>query len=43
MTGVLFLACAVFALRETRRVKAYVLLFLALQTVCLGGLFVALD
>ncbi len=42
MTAVLFLACAVFALRETRRVKAYVTLFLGLQTVCLG-LFVALD
>jgi len=42
MTTVLFGACAVFALRETRRIKAYVLLFLALQTVCLG-LFVALD
>ncbi|MFC4949320.1 complex I subunit 4 family protein [Pseudonocardia sp. GCM10023141] len=42
MTAVLFGACAVFALRETRRVKAYVVLFLAMQTVCLG-LFVALD
>jgi NADH-quinone oxidoreductase subunit M len=42
MTVVLFGACAVFALRETRRVKAYVTLFLALQTVSLG-LFVALD
>jgi len=42
LTAVLFLACAVFALRETRRVKAYVTLFLGLQTVCLG-LFVALD
>jgi NADH-quinone oxidoreductase subunit M len=39
---VLFLACAVFALRETRRVKAYVTLFLGLQAVSLG-LFVALD
>ncbi|MBN9128266.1 MAG: hypothetical protein AB7I38_18150 [Dehalococcoidia bacterium] len=42
MTAALFLACAVFALRETRRVKPYVLLFLALQTVSLG-LFAALD
>jgi NADH-quinone oxidoreductase subunit M len=42
LTAVLFGACAVFALRETRRVKAYVSLFLGLQTVCLG-LFVALD
>jgi NADH-quinone oxidoreductase subunit M len=42
MTTVLFGACAVFALRETRRVRAYVTLFLALQTVSLG-LFVALD
>ncbi|MHA6629453.1 complex I subunit 4 family protein [Pseudonocardia sichuanensis] len=42
MTTVLFGACAVFALRETRRVRAYVTLFLALQTMSLG-LFVALD
>jgi NADH-quinone oxidoreductase subunit M len=42
LTAVLFTTCAVFALRETRRVKAYVVLFLALQTVCLG-VFVALD
>jgi NADH-quinone oxidoreductase subunit M len=42
LTAVLFLACAVFALRETRRVKGYVALFLALQSVSLG-LFVALD
>jgi NADH-quinone oxidoreductase subunit M len=42
LTAVLFGACAVFALRERRRVKAYVTLFLGLQTVCLG-LFVALD
>ena len=42
LTAVLFLAAAVFALRETRRVKAYVTLFLGLQAVCLG-LFVALD
>ena len=42
MTAVLFLACAVFALRHTDRVKSFVLLFLFLQTVSLG-LFVALD
>ena len=42
LTAVLFAATAVFALRERRRVKAYVTLFLGLQTVCLG-LFVALD
>jgi NADH-quinone oxidoreductase subunit M len=42
LTAVLFGACAVFALRETRRVKSYVTLFLALQAVSLG-LFVALD
>jgi NADH-quinone oxidoreductase subunit M len=42
LTAVLFGACAVFALRETRRVKTYVTLFLGLQTVSLG-LFVALD
>jgi NADH-quinone oxidoreductase subunit M len=42
MTAVLFLACAVFSLRQTDRVKSFVLLFLFLQTVSLG-LFVALD
>lgn len=42
LTAVLFLAVAVFGLRETRRPKAYVTLFLGLQAVCLG-LFVALD
>lgn len=42
LTGVLFTVCAVFAWRETRRLKAYVTLFLGLQTVSLG-LFVALD
>ncbi len=42
MTAALFLACAVYSLRETRRVRAYVVLFLFLQTVSLG-LFVALD
>ncbi|WP_175410569.1 NuoM family protein [Streptomyces sp. TRM64462] len=42
LTCVLFLAVAVHALRETRRVRAYTCLFLFLQTVCVG-LFVALD
>jgi NADH-quinone oxidoreductase subunit M len=42
LTAVLFLAVAVYSLRETRRVKAYVCLFLCLETVCLG-LFTALD
>ena len=42
MTAVLFLAVAVYSLRETRRPKSYVCLFLFLQTVSLG-LFAALD
>src|SRR6266699_1958182 len=42
MTAVLFLAVAVYSLRETRRVRSYVCLFLFLQTVSLG-LFAALD
>ncbi|MFF3561475.1 NuoM family protein [Streptomyces sp. NPDC002574] len=42
LTCVLFLAVAVQSLRETRRVRAYVCLFLFLQTVAVG-LFVALD
>jgi NADH-quinone oxidoreductase subunit M len=42
MTAGLFLACAIYSLRETRRVRAYVVLFLFLQTASLG-LFVALD
>jgi len=42
LTAGLFLAVAIFGLRETRRVRGYVSLFLFLQTVCLG-LFVALD
>lgn len=42
LTCVLFLACAVYALRETRRVRAFGALFLFLQTTCLG-LFVSLD
>ncbi|TSD93813.1 NADH-quinone oxidoreductase subunit M [Skermania sp. ID1734] len=42
VTAVLFLACAVYSLRETRRVRAYAALFLFLETVCLG-VFVSLD
>ena len=42
MTGVLFLACAVYSLRERKRVRAYAVLFLLLHTVSLG-LFVSLD
>lgn len=39
---VLFLACALYAWRETKRVREFAALFLFLQTTCLG-LFVALD
>ncbi|ROT33484.1 NuoM family protein [Micromonospora sp. HM5-17] len=42
VTCVLFLAVAVYSLRETRRVRSYVAVFLFLQTVCIG-VFVALD
>ncbi len=42
MTCVLFLACAVHSLRQTRRVREFAALFLFLQTTCLG-LFVSLD
>ncbi len=42
MTSILFLACAIYSLRQTQRVKSFVLLFLFLQAVSLG-LFVALD
>ncbi|MDN5748759.1 MAG: NADH-quinone oxidoreductase subunit M [Pseudonocardia sp.] len=42
MTAVLFLACAVYSLRQKERVRAYTVLFLLLQTVSLG-LFVSLD
>jgi proton-translocating NADH-quinone oxidoreductase chain M len=42
MTSVLFLACAIFSLRETKRVRAHAALFLLLHTVSLG-LFVSLD
>ena len=42
MTVVVFTAAAIYSLREDRRPKSYVLLFLALQTVSVG-VFVALD
>jgi len=42
LTGVLFLACAIYSLREQRRTRAWVVLFLFLQTVSFG-LFVSLD
>jgi NADH-quinone oxidoreductase subunit M len=42
MTAVIFLACAVYALRETHRPRAQAALFLFLQSVSLG-LFVAAD
>ncbi|MBN0043544.1 NADH-quinone oxidoreductase subunit M [Streptomyces actuosus] len=42
LTCLLFLAVAVYSLREHRRVRSYVCLFLFLQTVS-TGLFVALD
>ena len=42
LTAGLFLACAIYSLRETRRVRAYAALFLFLETACLG-LFSALD
>ncbi|NIJ11381.1 NADH-quinone oxidoreductase subunit M [Saccharomonospora amisosensis] len=42
VTAVLFLACAVYSLRQTHQVRAFVALFLFLETVCLG-VFVALD
>ncbi|WP_323447389.1 complex I subunit 4 family protein [Streptomyces yaizuensis] len=42
LTCVLFLACALYSLRENRRFPPYAALFLFLQTTCLG-LFVSLD
>ncbi|GAA2581622.1 NADH-quinone oxidoreductase subunit M [Actinomadura fulvescens] len=42
LTALLFLACAVYSLRQTQQVRAFAALFLFLQTVCLG-LFAALD
>ncbi|MEN3585179.1 NADH-quinone oxidoreductase subunit M [Streptomyces sp. ZYX-F-203] len=42
LTCVLFLACALYATRQRRRVREFAALFLFLQTTCVG-LFVALD
>ncbi|WNF30083.1 NADH-quinone oxidoreductase subunit M [Streptomyces sp. C11-1] len=42
LTCVLFLACALYSLRENRRFREFAALFLFLQTTCLG-LFVSLD
>lgn len=42
LTAGLFVGCALYSLRETRRVRAYSALFLVLETTCLG-LFAALD
>ncbi|MFC9397520.1 NuoM family protein [Streptomyces sp. NPDC057027] len=42
LTCVLFLACAVYALRDRHRFREFAALFLFLQTTCLG-LFVSLD
>ncbi|MFF0522601.1 NuoM family protein [Actinomadura nitritigenes] len=42
LTAVLFAACAVYSVRQTHRVRAFAILFLFLETVCLG-LFAALD
>ncbi|WP_448610086.1 complex I subunit 4 family protein [Geodermatophilus sp. URMC 60] len=42
LTGVLFLACAVYSLREADRPRSYAALFLFLQTACLGT-FASLD
>jgi proton-translocating NADH-quinone oxidoreductase chain M len=42
MSAVLFLACAIYSLRQTTRPRAFATLFLFLETVCLG-VFVSLD
>ncbi len=42
LTGVLFLACAVYSLREPDRPRTYAALFLFLQTACVGT-FASLD
>lgn len=42
MTSALFLACAIYSLRQRQRVRAHAVLFLFLQTVSMG-LFSALD
>lgn len=42
LTCLLFLACALYSLRENRRIREFAALFLFLETTCLG-LFAALD
>ncbi|MBC7269023.1 MAG: NADH-quinone oxidoreductase subunit M [Streptomyces sp.] len=42
LTCVLSLACALYSVRDSRRIREFAALFLFLQTTCLG-LFVALD
>jgi NADH-quinone oxidoreductase subunit M len=42
LTAVLFLACAVYSVRQSDRLRSFAALFLFLETVCLG-VFVALD
>ncbi|MEH6822215.1 MAG: NADH-quinone oxidoreductase subunit M, partial [Dietzia psychralcaliphila] len=42
LTNIVFLACAIYALREQNRPRGQAALFLALQTTCLG-LFAAQD
>ncbi|MGW3107552.1 complex I subunit 4 family protein [Streptomyces sp. NPDC001100] len=42
LTCLLFLACALYSLREKRRIREFAALFLFLETTCLG-LFAALD
>jgi len=42
MSAVLFLACAIYSLRQRQRVRAHAVLFLFLQTVSMG-VFSALD
>jgi NADH-quinone oxidoreductase subunit M len=42
LTATLFLSCAVYSLRETRRIRPFAALFLFLQTTSMG-LFSALD
>jgi NADH-quinone oxidoreductase subunit M len=42
LTALLFGVCAVYSLRQTHRVREFAVLFLFLQTVCIG-LFAALD
>ncbi|WP_026403831.1 complex I subunit 4 family protein [Actinomadura rifamycini] len=42
LTALLFAACAVYSVRRERRTRAFAMLFLFLETVCLG-VFAALD